>query len=94
MQGAPRSQELRLSAACLVAQVDRLGEGSQLHTDAMEIRSAAEASWQGLQPVLADGAAAYAFGGRRPARTDFQWAFSMLLSRLIRLPVGSLAPRG
>jgi SET domain len=35
--------------------------------------------------VLPEKAAVAAFGGRSPSRADFQWAFSMLLSRLIRL---------
>lgn len=70
------------------SQVDSLLAGMQLQQDAHAIRSAADTSWQQLQPVLDDRAALAAFGGRQPSRADFQWAFSMLLSRLIRL--GSL----
>lgn len=65
--------------------MDSLLAGMQLQQDAHAIRSAADASWQQLQPLLDDRAALAAFGGRRPSRADFQWAFSMLLSRLIRL---------
>lgn len=67
------------------SQVERLLTGMQMLDDAREIRAAADASWQQLQPILAEPAAVTAFGGRRPARADLQWAFSMLLSRLIRL---------
>jgi len=67
-------------------QVNSLGRGTQLHTAAREILQAADKSWQGLEPVLRGKAALEAFGGRQPTREDFQWAFSMLLSRVIRLP--------
>ena len=66
-------------------QVDSLLAGSRLLEDACEIRAAADASWQQLQPLLGQPGMASAFGGRLPGRSDFQWAFSMLLSRLIRL---------
>lgn len=56
-----------------------------LADDARTIRAAADASWEQLEALLPEKAALAAFGGRRPARADFQWAFSMLLSRLIRL---------
>jgi SET domain len=56
-----------------------------LADDARAIRAAADASWEQLEAVLPEKAALAAFGGRRPLRADFQWAFSMLLSRLIRL---------
>lgn len=68
----------------LDAQVDSLLAGMPLAEDARAIRSAADASWQQLQGVLGGRAAAAAFAGRQPARADCQWAFSMLLSRLIR----------
>ncbi len=38
-----------------------------------------------MQPLLGEPAALSAFRGRPPSRADFQWAFSMLLSRLVRL---------
>lgn len=72
-------------AACHNAQVDSLLAGMPLADDARAIRAAADASWEQLQAVLPEKAALAAFGGRRPSRADFQWAFSMLLSRLIRL---------
>lgn len=82
----------RNSCAAGGGQVDSLGHGSHLHGEAEAIRAAAEASWQGLQPALGAARALEAFGGRRPGRSDFQWAFSMLLSRLIRLPVSHTPP--
>lgn len=68
------------------SQVDKLLIGSQLYEGAKQIRAAADASWLGLQPLLAEAATKDALGGRSPTRQDCQWAFSMLLSRLIRLP--------
>ena len=60
--------------------------GSQLHSDALEIRAAEEASWAEMQAVLAAAKAQ----GRAPAhgafgRAQLQWAFAVLLSRLVRL---------
>ena len=66
--------------------------GSQLHEAALEIRAAAEASWQDMQPLLA---AATQRGVAPPGafdRASLQWAFGMLLSRLVRL--ASLASPG
>ncbi|GAB4816512.1 hypothetical protein N2152v2_003558 [Parachlorella kessleri] len=60
--------------------------GSYLYQLAMEIRGAADASWQELQPLLA---AAQQQGLARPdvfTQQSLRWAFSMLLTRLIRLP--------
>jgi hypothetical protein len=61
--------------------------GSQQHAGAAEIRRAADASWQELQPLLAAAEAA----GLAPApdafsRAALRRAFSVLLSRLVRLP--------
>ncbi|PRW56824.1 ribulose-1,5 bisphosphate carboxylase oxygenase large subunit N- chloroplastic [Chlorella sorokiniana] len=59
--------------------------GSQLHEAALEIRAAADASWQEMQPLLA----AAAQRGLAPPgafdRASLQSAFAMLLSRLVRL---------
>ena len=59
--------------------------GSQLADAAAEIRAAADASWAEMQPLLA-GAAAQGLGPQGAfTREAVQWAFGMLLSRLVRL---------
>ena len=60
--------------------------GSQLHASALEIRRAADASWQEMQPLLADGEAQGLAPRGAFNREALQWAFAMLLSRLVRLP--------
>lgn len=61
--------------------------GSQHHAGAAEIRGAAEASWQELQPLLAGAEAAGLTPGPGAfSREALHWAFSVLLSRLVRLP--------
>ena len=59
--------------------------GSQLHVAATDIRAAAEASWQEMQPLLGP---AEQLGLGSPgafSRGALQWAFAILLSRLVRL---------
>ena len=58
-------------------------EGSQLHADALDVRAAEEASWQELQPVLAEAEAQ----GLAPmpgafSRGTLRWAFGVLLARV------------
>ena len=57
--------------------------GSELHGTALSIRAAAKASWQEMQPLLAEAR------GLGPAgafsHEALQWAFSTLLARLVRL---------
>ena len=65
--------------------MDSLLAGTRLLQDARDIWAAANLSWEQLQPLLQGQAAVEVFGGKQPSRSDFQWAFSMLLSRLIRL---------
>ncbi|KAI7843368.1 hypothetical protein COHA_003064 [Chlorella ohadii] len=84
----PYLRMLPQQAGCVLewseAEVDWL-RGSQLHEAALEIRAAADASWQEMQPLLA---AAAQRGMASPGafdRASMQWAFGMLLSRLVRL---------
>lgn len=64
--------------------------GSHLAQAAAEIRSAAEASWREMQPLLAAAEQAGLGPAGAFSREALQWAFGILLSRLVRLP--SLAP--
>ncbi|KAL4443502.1 hypothetical protein ABPG75_011239 [Micractinium tetrahymenae] len=66
--------------------------GSQLAEAAAEIRGAAAASWQEMQPLLAQAAAAGLGPPGAFSREALQSAFSMLLSRLVRLPSLGLGP--
>ncbi len=84
----PYLRMLPQQAGCVLewseAEVDWL-RGSQLHEAALEIRAAADASWQEMQPLLA---AAAQRGMASPGafdRASMQWTFGMLLSRLVRL---------
>ncbi|KAL4447375.1 hypothetical protein ABPG77_007408 [Micractinium sp. CCAP 211/92] len=65
-------------------------EGSQLAEAAAEIRAAADASWREMQPLLAAAEQAGLGPAGAFSREALLWAFSILLSRLVRLP--SLAP--
>lgn len=63
--------------------------GSHLHQLATEIRRAADATWQELQPLLAAAeqqGVAPSFREQTYSREAITWALSLLLSRLIRLP--------
>jgi hypothetical protein len=75
-------------SACkaLHVQVEWL-RGSHLHQVAGEIRGAARASWEEMQPLLRAAEQQGLAGPSRVfTREALAWAFSMLLSRLIRLP--------
>ena len=60
--------------------------GSSLEKAARDIISAAAVSWEELQPVLRDGYAQGLIPRELLSREAFTWSFSMLLSRLVKLP--------
>ena len=67
-------------------QVDNLLAGSPLHAKASGIRSAAAQSWQDLQPVLQQAAQQGRIKPESYTQQCYTWAFSILLTRLCRLP--------
>ena len=67
-------------------QVDALLAGSPLHAKAVTIRSAAAQSWQELQPVLQQAAQQGLIKPESYTQQRYSWAFSILLTRLCRLP--------
>lgn len=60
--------------------------GSHLHDLALEIRSAARSSWEELQPLLAGAEAQGLAPPGALSREALNWAFAVLLTRLVRLP--------
>ena len=66
-------------------QVQNLLAGSPLQKKAIEIRDAAAASWQEVQPVLQQAAEQGLIKPEAYTQRRYQWAFSMLLTRLCRL---------
>ena len=71
---------------CVCLQVSQLLRGSPSLRQAQELIAAADSSWQELEGVIAE---AEETGLAQPGvytRQAYTWAFSMLLSRLVRLP--------
>lgn len=68
---------LRLQVAML--------QGTSLQKAAADITSAADVSWEELQPVLTDGCAQGLIPRGLLDRQLFTWSFSTLLSRLVKL---------
>ena len=68
---------LRLQVAML--------QGTSLQKAAVDITSAADVSWEELQPVLTDGCAQGLIPRALLDRQLFTWSFSTLLSRLVKL---------
>ena len=60
--------------------------GPYLYQLATEIRGAADASWQEMQPVIASAEQRGLAGQGLFTQQALRWAFCMLLTRLIRLP--------
>ena len=66
-------------------QVQALLQGSPLQQKAQEIRQAAAASWQEVQPALQQAADKGLIKPEAFTQRRYQWAFSILLTRLCRL---------
>ena len=66
-------------------QVNGLLQGSPLQKKAHAIRQAANASWQEVQPVLQQAAEQGLIKPEVYMQRRYQWAFSILLTRLCRL---------
>eukprot|EP00891_Asterochloris_glomerata_P000471 jgi/Astpho2/471/fgenesh1_pg.00011_%23_55_t len=67
-------------------QVDHFLQGSPLHATAQGILSSAQGCWQEAEPLLASAAQGGLIAPEQATRSKFEWALSMLLSRLVRLP--------
>ena len=65
--------------------MQNLLEGSPLQKKALEIRHAAQASWQEVQPVLQQAAEQGLIKPEAYTQSRYQWAFSILLTRMCRL---------
>ena len=70
---------------CNALQVQGLLQGSPLQRKAHEIREAAAASWQEVQPVLQQAAEQGLIKPEAYTQRQYQWTFSILLTRLCRL---------
>ena len=77
-RGKLSEDPLRLQVAML--------QGTSLQKAAADITSAADTSWEELQPVLTDGCAQGLVPRDLLDRQLFTWSFSTLLSRLVKLP--------
>lgn len=77
---------MRHSAVAVALQVDSLLVGSPLHAKAARIRSAAAQSWSEVQPVLQQAAQEGLISPNNYTQRRYTWAFSILLTRLCRLP--------
>ena len=67
-------------------QVDHFLKGSPLHASAQGILVSAQGCWQEAEPLLADAVQRGQIAPDLATRNKFDWALSMLLSRLVRLP--------
>ncbi|KAL0034373.1 hypothetical protein WJX77_011688 [Trebouxia sp. C0004] len=67
-------------------EVHNLLAGSPLQKKAMDIQDAAEKSWHEVQPVLQQAAVQGLIKPEAYTQRRYQWAFSILLTRMCRLP--------
>ncbi|KAL0017968.1 hypothetical protein WJX77_002537 [Trebouxia sp. C0004] len=67
-------------------EVHNLLAGSPLQKKAMDIQDAAEKSWREVQPVLQQAAVQGLIKPEAYTQRRYQWAFSILLTRMCRLP--------
>jgi hypothetical protein len=75
-----------MSKGHMLLQVQNLLEGSPLQKKALDIRDAAEKSWLEVQPVLQQAAEQGLIKPEAYTQRRYQWAFSILLTRMCRLP--------